>query len=178
MEPFWYVPFLVATLILIVLLSFDRGFWATTVVVATLLVAHFFGFVDIINTIKNNAGWFALSALVYVVIGVAWSFIKWILFLYKAKREYKEKIANSNANLRVKTKYEIEPDDDPYRKEHIIPQASDNKGRISTWFFYWPFSMISTMIKDFIVELFNIIYDHIKGWYQEIANKIFEDVAK
>ncbi|OGY91041.1 MAG: hypothetical protein A3B31_03155 [Candidatus Komeilibacteria bacterium RIFCSPLOWO2_01_FULL_53_11] len=58
----------------------------------------------------------------------------------------------------------------------IPPLASHNMDRIVAWAMYWPWSLLWTFVRDFIVDLFENIVRWLRSAYQAIANRHFKDL--
>ena len=65
-----------------------------------------------------------------------------------------------------------------FARRHAIPQARKHKYDIMRWLGYWPFSMIWTLVSDFVKRVARAIYNMIHGILQSISNKIFADVKQ
>lgn len=123
-------------------------------------VIHFAGFVNLVDLVKDNPYKLLYGSLAYVLIGISWAFAKWVLFVIEKKNE-------SIENIKKYTHASKEP-----------PQVGEYKEDIARWFFYWPFSMVETVARDFTKKLFNFVYDAIKNSFQRMANHIYSDINK
>ena len=92
--------------------------------------------------------------ILYLLVGTIWSFIKWYFFLLRVKKEI-----DSN-NYYNKSK----------------PEAVDHRDRISSWIIYWPMSLLYNVITDPISKAVSFIFEKVKGSYDNMANKIFDEV--
>lgn len=57
-----------------------------------------------------------------------------------------------------------------------VPQASENKERIMTWMYLWPFSMLGTLVSEFLFKIWDRIYDAMGEVYNSIAAAAFSGV--
>lgn len=185
MSMFWYIPFAVEALVLLVLIAMEMGGWATTTMLATIVVMHMFGFVNVFGTITSHYQTFLIGVPIYIAVGVIWSFVKWIVFVYNRKEEYeraKEAYFERNPNHEHCdwVEYVKNSRQNNYALNNITkpPQASQYKSKITTWMFYWPWSMLSTLFSDFIRRLYTFIYSRIKEVYQKISDKIYSDISE
>lgn len=55
--------------------------------------------------------------------------------------------------------------------EAIIPKAKDQMKRIIGWVSYWPFSMISFILKDLMEKIYRNLVNLFRGVYDFISNK-------
>ena len=121
---FW-ILMIVSAISIIVCLENDTGKGATLTVSLTLLLLYLLGARDPINSIlsycHNNFGTTIGLFALYLILGLFYSFAKWYFYLLDMK-------------------------DAGYRKKDSEVQASQNKGTIIAWLFYWPLSMFWTLI--------------------------------
>jgi hypothetical protein len=52
------------------------------------------------------------------------------------------------------------------------PRASRNKGRITAWASFWPFSFVGTVLNDPVRRLFNFLFNQFKALYQRLSDWI------
>jgi len=137
------------------------GFAATIIVVLTLVLYYFFGSNEHINSLFKfifNQFWLFFGfTVLYLAVGVVWSFFKWFFFL-RQRRDY----------LQLYGKF----------KQDEIPLAKNNKNRISTWITFWPFSGLWTLINDPIRKAVSFIVDSFSGWYDRMSKSAFEGYVK
>lgn len=187
-----------ATLFIVnaVLTETERFGWATFSVIATGTAIKFFNILGIPSWVQTHYKYAIAYTGCYLVIGVVWSFIKWISFLLNIRsnfRSCKEKFL-TNKKLPLDSSFSkelIEEFKDYLRYQYDLnvkfsnislscegvlepPQASDSKGRIVCWMAFWPFSFIGTLFNDPIRKAFNLIFDAFKASYQRLSNSIFE----
>lgn len=96
----------------------------------------------------------------YVGVGVIWAFIKWYFYVHNQVQKDTKKL-NEYEHHAVK-----------------IPTASQNKYRIMSWMYYWPFSGLWTIINEPLKNSFEYVYTKIGGTFDSISNKMFADVLK
>ena len=117
-------------------------------------------------------------AVVYVMFGVVWSFVKWVLYLTKWKRRYQADYTaflqtrkESNDKNECLTKEEIRSFR-AYRYYDPRPTAASSRSRIIAWMTFWPCSLVGFLLTD----PFKYVYDLLNGGYQRVANNILGDV--
>ena len=182
----------------IVLIEADRFGWATTTLVGSLVLSavhtRWFGGPNIIGYLEHH--WFhtLLCACFYVILGIAWSFLKWFSALRVFRDQFREaKLAFFKANgLEGLLDTAPIPDDkqEDFKKymEHNYrynygriaslstlerPKATKNKSRITAWMCFWPFSFIGTVLNDPVRRLFNFLFNYFKALYQQLADRVF-----
>ena len=124
---------------------------------------------------------------VYVIIGIAWSFAKWAWALYKVS-EYAQKLydefnkesgkKDQSWAMFIKHSFNFRYYAHIYIGGELPPQASYNKKRLVFWAMYWPWSLIWTLLGDWITELFERLIDFLTGLYQRVSNYIFRNIPK
>ena len=118
----------------------DQGFWGTTV--------------------WGNIGGIIQFGIMYFLIGILWSVIKWYLYLIRVKEDL----------LKLQSH---RPDDKLERPRDSY--ASNNKDRIAGWIFHWPFSMIASAFGDVLVRGLDWVIKRLGNVYGAIGNKVFAD---
>lgn len=152
----WYflVPLVLGTLFLVGCIWNEEGTWASVTlgVIIGFLVYMIpgFGASLIANPMTILSG-----ILIYIAIGVSWSFFKWIKFLIGERDSY-----------------------DGYDRKNIkIPQASNYKSTIIFWTAYWPISVIRYVLGSLLEDLFTFVWKRFSSLYQRVADKIFADLV-
>ena len=144
--------------------SDSGGSWSTFICGLTLVLFYLFG----AGQELSNLGSFILSnplvvvvaILAYIVLGSVWSIIKWYFYVVQARTDY----INNDYSGKIYTISDI---------KNNIPKASSNKGRITSWMFYWPFSVIITLFNEPIKNIFNKIYYKFTSSFDKISNNVF-----
>lgn len=98
-----------------------------------------------------------IFAVLYVIIGTAWSIWRWSKFVQKTVDDYKSKHPQKLSEI----------------DESVISSRIDvtyHKTKITGWIAYWPWSAFWNLTEDF----FTMIYDNIKAIYQKISDKAME----
>jgi predicted membrane protein len=99
--------------------------------------------------------WVSLAyfVVVYLLIGLVWSFKKWFSF---ARVKYKEHI---DREKRMEQEY-------PFKLN-----VKDHKERLIIWILYWPLSMIGYIIGDLFRDLIDWIISRFSGFYNYLTEK-------
>jgi len=112
----------------------------------------------------------------YLVIGGAWSIFKWYLFVLKSVDDYKTLAENYskmqppstqswNAFLAYNGRY------------RYPPRVSDNKAQIIDWISFWWYSMIRTVLGDWMRELVGAVYRMFYNVYDAIVKHVYAGIV-
>ena len=178
-----------------ILLEFEKEGWATTLFsLGTALILWNFGG-EIWEFITGNPSATIGFAVSYVVIGIAWSFMKWRTYVRKIfgklrtikddfiaqngdinndNRKHFNKLVTDAKFINPRTDYPYEPMSDTRLEEiavKITPLASKKKSIITSWISYWPVSLAATLLNNPFRQFFEWIYDNISGIYDKISKR-------
>lgn len=153
----WIVVFLLVEFIIITLLvENDHAGWALTAIFAGLCIYEFFiqrgSVMSALVYVRENPFVIVGYSFLWVLVGVAWSVLKWYEFLKHVKRE------------RDKVGIKVHPSE-------YTPDR--HKDKLVAWMIYWPFSMLWYMIHSPIRRLYNWVYEMVLGVYDNIHKKVF-----
>lgn len=152
--------------------------WSTVCLVTYILFLQYIGKIDIFGFILNEPLTILGNILIYFIIGVVWSFVKWWLYI----RRIVDKI------LLGKELFERNSvEKDPQRKSkdwnyqcrlHNLkkPILEENKSRISMWIAYWPLSIITSLLEDFVKRIAREIVEALRKLYQSMVDKAFKKI--
>jgi hypothetical protein len=189
----FYLLMLLEFVVLWACMANQSGFGATLSVIAGAALLALFGNFNLFTEIKQNP-LFALEIFGgWVAIGAAWSCWKFRSYSARQREKYDEKLAyflksNNVSSLTVdlvdRWQSLLECDNDFRRDVRVenkhgedvlkaSPLARRNKGRITTWAIYWPWSMSWAILHDFVVATWNEIFRFLHGFYQKIADASF-----
>lgn len=192
----WYIFWPLTVVALIIILACEeteRDFLAFATLCAYLFVAWKFMGLDWIGYAREHTGQMLLIILGYFVAGLIWAVVKWVLYVIKMRSLYRELKCNFLKQKKVEgeeipAEYKDAWKDffersksRGYREESIpatAPRISDHKARFARWMTYWPMSMIWTVLADLVKDLFNAIFEAVKGGMQSISDKIYGDTTK
>lgn len=136
-----------------------------------------------------------LYILGYFVIGFIWSFIKWWLRVNETAQKCLEEMDKfikehtSKENFQSAVPLEFQKSERSgktlrdeweshiqYKDELKKPIASKNKEKISVWVVYWPFSVVWSLINDFIKRMVEQLVIRFQKIYQSISNRAFKKI--
>jgi hypothetical protein len=141
---------------------------------------------------------------IYLVLGIVWSTAKWWLFCGKIRDAVKEVAGRftrtveddessddverafmshmtHNAALRqYKSLPYMHDNTVPWSRKEVIaayiPLVTLHKGIVLTWLFCWPISVLKWALADMLRDLYNAVFNAIKGAFQKIAASRFTDI--
>jgi hypothetical protein len=65
------------------------------------------------------------------------------------------------------------------RRENLYPYMSQNKERITTWIAYWPISMVTYFIADFLIEVAKFVWRRVSNMFNFATQKlVYGDVPE
>lgn len=145
------------------------------------------------------------ALVIYLIVGVSWSSVKWVIFCRRAGESLKEVIAKYVANpefnetlqmlafmKHVFNSKEVRAYGEkpymggdnasviPMTRESVIglyvPQVTAHKGQVLIWIICWPLSIIKWALADMLRDLCNALFNAIRGWFQKIAKSAFSGI--
>lgn len=200
--PIFWVPMVVALVILWCLVVHEKGKFATfvTIVFGVMIAAKFPLLVDFISSPLN----IVLVVGLYGMVGVLWSRYKWSNFLTKKVTLFvgmREAFLKLNdlpmdylktnpedtdtlskfvdyINQRITYSARLTTKIASLRELHNVmaPQTSSNKGSIVMWIAYWPISVIWFIVADLVTELAETIYKAVGGHFQKMSDAKFDAI--
>lgn len=111
--------------------------------------------------------------IVYVAIGVLWSWYRW----QKIMRSKSVQVALADARERF-LKDAPEGSKAEFKASRYFPNEGDasyNSGRITNWIALWPFSAFLHFFDDLLVNFFRSVYRMISGTYERITDSHIPD---
>lgn len=169
------------------LLEVEHWGWATLTLIATGVAVQLTGVANILDFVHHHTVDAILYTLVYLALGVVWSFIKWFSFLMGFRDKFRETRDEWYSTNKVALSDPLTPAQQSdldktfayksYNGNALLykPKAAKNKRRITAWMAYWPFSVVGTVINDPIRRLFKFLFNSFKALYQKIADHVFRN---
>lgn len=173
-------------LIVVIGVSCETGVPGVLATVGLVCLAQLAWSMDPLGYVWHHPGNVIAIAAGYVVIGVVWSLLRWVVYCRtRADRYMEEKtkfLRQYNAteltdSLRVKWREQVYG----YRtdgNEIAPPKASENKAMIIRWMGWWWASMLDSMFHGairLVRDLFRGIYVWLGNTYQRLSDRIFAD---
>lgn len=163
---FWFIIVICVAIVIRLAEAFEEhpeSGWAGFTILITLVLLSIFGnwefFKKILLFVKDNPFTIFGCILIYIIIGIVWSFFKWYNYLRKIRDEIKDKRERGSS-----------PTSTP------IPKFDEEKALIISWMTYWPFSMLWTLMHNLIRDVFNFISDQLKGAYEKVIKNLFKEL--
>jgi hypothetical protein len=173
----FYGILFVAVIIITALEENDKGGWAFIMLLFSIIFFFKFHVGALLTFIAHNPGRVFLYVLGYFAAGAIWGCIKWYLFVRRKLAEYEEKKAQFLHERGVK---EFTPELAAYffdRNSGSVPQVYSHKGDIILWMTYWPFSILWSLLADFVQEAFRIFYNFASTYLQRLSDRLFKTVS-
>lgn len=134
--------------------------WVTTPLVLALIILllhdYYADAPTIMSTLRENWLYVLGIAVVWVPVGVTYTFYRWTMFCKDAWHRWQQ------YGGEVST------------KSSFMPEASAHQARIFGWILYWPISGAWYLLHDFLTHLVTVIYERIAGRLDAISRRIFE----
>ncbi len=153
----WFVLGLVVT----TLVNYDNGKAATGILFAFCAIwfgTHLDVFYQVVNYVKNNPATIVVYSVIYLTVGVLWSFGK-LYFKAKEDKEQGRQIKNYSSRQKI---------------GNYVPTVSDYKEDIFRWISYWPLSMIWFLFDSPLRRFINFVINMFSGLYQSLINSVYK----
>ena len=178
-------------ILLFVFTANDNGWGALFSVVGFLAFIEFVSKAHVLQLMRNNPIWVVVFAISYLVIALFWGIFKLRNRAKNRLREYDEKFAQflvenklpanteTLPTLELRTKWSRTMDQTNAYRDGIRCKLSDKmlvsdyKLKIIHWMALWPISMLIFFFKDMVVEIFNWMYDLVRGFMQRMIDEMY-----
>lgn len=174
---FW-ITFTILAMIVTILVETESGTWATLIMAGSIVGFSYVCKWSLLVLVKMHPVHALEMIGIYLLIGIAWSIIKWYFYLRKSLRKYNE---NKAKFLESEEAENLTPElaNDfhsryYYGTNRVVPSAKDHRGDFIRWSTYWPFSFIGTMLNDVVRKIYSYAYELLQGTYQKMADHIFK----
>lgn len=176
---FWIMTVIVF-FIITALVESDSGFWATVILVGSVLGINKLYELSLFTVIKTHPGHVAALTGIYFLTGIVWSVAKWYFYLHKKVVRYNNERGQF---LRSVDATEMTPalasEFQNYVSIAARPiAASECKADLIRWASYWPFSVVGTILNDVVCRTWEHIYEMLQSTYQKIADNMFKTAAQ
>ena len=182
---FWVVA-LVGVCVLVALTENEHYGWATGLFAVFFGALAWLGIFNLYNFTLYHPGQLLARVGIYLGIGIVWGAIKWWRYCVKERNRYEE--AKSDF-LKANNAQELTPglrvlwtkklkDASRFDRHYVLhaeaPDAKNHKEKICNWMYLWPFSMLGTILSDFVRKIWDAIYDWMGGVYDTIARSVWK----
>ena len=149
---------------------YDSGKWFTLAMIACFGAAVLTFGAAFFTFVMLNLKIILIGIIGYFVLGGIWSIFKWYRLNIKIRNSYNRAINNNSSKDYAKS----------YAKEinsvrSFPPVANEQKSTIVFWIVSWPFSIVTWILGDFVVDVCNYIYELLASVYTSITKSIFAD---
>lgn len=149
-------------------MEYENGGLAFLWLFLVILLLHMGGVINIIVLLFSSPLITLITILGYFAIGTLWAMLKFKVYLMKKRIEVNERLATRTALGR---------DFVAVYEENFSVRA--NKMHIMRWATWWPFSMVWTIVRDFVRDVFEWIVTDILGKaFKSIAASEYAKVKK
>lgn len=189
------IALLLVALVLGVILTESEKFGVATLsMLGVVILLQLFHVADIWTFMHEHLVLSLKYTALYFAFGVGWSFAKWFIFLNAFKEDYLKAKRGWMVDHGILVGSELTADQQAamlkdlrgrfgfyYRGDNVlgtIPQAVDNKKRITAWIGLWVFSFLGWLFNDPVTKLVNGIFVVFRGAYQRMSNYVFRDLKE
>lgn len=199
---FIWIASIIIFIAMMIFLENEKEGWATTLFSLGIALFLWNFRTEIWATMSSNPTATIGFAVTYVLIGIAWSFMKWRTYVKDIFNRFKELKADfirtngpisglnladfnetvENADFKnpdgyrinsMKTLGKVSSVEEIVNK--IAPLASKKKTVITAWVSYWPVSFAGTLLNNPFRQFFEWIYNNLSGYYDKITNVYQKD---
>ena len=169
----------------IALVEIDQTVMSVCSILIFGVALQLFGVIDVLKIVQENPLHLLVLFVVYFIIGVIWSVVKWYFYVKKIAEEYSSTKIKFLEDSGATTTSELTQEflislrrKLRFVSEDVPPKASKNKSRIIRWMVFWPVSIILTITRDMVISVVEKIFDIAKNNLQRISDYVFKDITK
>lgn len=170
--------FLIIVFLILLIISYeaDSPGIALLFTIITAIVAGLRYYTEIINYLREDWLQAIVFALLYIVIGIIVGMAKWFLFCYDEAESLEKKINE----IKQTNAYQIDADTaiKQFTKYYRRPVALEHSEKIVMWSTFWVWTIISFLIKDFAIRVFDAAFKFFRSWYDKISHMAFGKLNK
>ena len=177
---FWIIVGVV-TLILAAQVNEEKTGYATLTLLVFIAALVAFSNTPVLETIKQHPIYVLYGLLAYFGISGLWAFAKWRLFYLPNLFDQYDELRTEFLKRRGLKEMPADPKvREDFAKDRAVERLNisyfrmvrHNKGRITSWMVFWPFSLIGTFLGDFLHRVFTTIYKTIAGGLQRMSDNM------
>jgi hypothetical protein len=147
--------------ILTIAMIYERFIPATVSFIVTIALFQVCSNVNLWKILKTDWLTFLSYFVLYIVIGLIWSVVKFKLKTRKIRREF---LTRKESGL---------------YSHNYIPTFEFLTSKIVGWTTYWPFSILAFLLEDFLKEIITFIWETcLVGLFKRIYEKDLSDLKK
>jgi hypothetical protein len=175
------IPFIVWNLSLIYFIEDESPGYAFVSTIVFILLIQICSDFSIPGWLNINTGTFIKWGLSYILIGVIYSIVKYILYLTDKKRKFDKafkkfcsikKIKAVMEDLPINLKYECSKFIRTEIGYNSLPNLINSTKYIVFWMGYWPWSAFWTILNNPLKWLYEEIKESLSGLFKKLHNKI------
>jgi hypothetical protein len=188
----WYFVTGIIVIFLIIFIEKENLFACLINTVIYMIFLQWVSHINIIGWSIDHPFKLLLYILGYFVIGILWSFVKWWFRVSERVDNHIKEKTNIRVNylkkrlfteaVTIDTAIPVNLKDDWIRHQsccnYIPEKASEHKNLIATWITYWPFSLLWSLLHDFIKQVMKKIVTMLQGVYDGITHKIEKNLKE
>ncbi len=168
MEILLIIFIIVEFFLLLFLTENEQTFLSTASILIFFAIIAALGYFNVFTWAYHNAGLCLGCFAGYFVVGSIWVFPKWWLYCQGILDKFRDDKENRNISYYGNS-----------TGNYISKlDLNKNKNRILNWMMFWPLSMISTFLDDFVTRIFRAIYNRIRSQLQAISDKTINQINR
>jgi hypothetical protein len=182
----WYFVTGIAVILLIIAIEKESFLACSLSIIVYMTFLQWVSNINIIGWSIDHPFKLLLYILGYFIIGILWSFVKWWFRVSERVENHLKDKAEIKVNYLKKRLFEdavtidtpipenLKEDWKRYQTccNYIPERASEHKNLIATWITYWPFSLLWSLLHDFIKQVMKKIVTMLQGIYDGITRRI------
>lgn len=151
----------------------DSGKWFSFAIFIGLLTVFVLFGTAFLSFIMLNLKVILIGAISYFVLGGIWSVFKWYRLNIKVRNSYNDAVSKGlNHDHAISRAKEVN------HVRSVPPSPAYHKSTITFWIVSWPFSIVTWILGDLVVDVCNYVYELLAGIYTSITKNIFKDFPK
>jgi hypothetical protein len=176
---FWLAA-LVLTALMFFCIEDERNVGALLMFVVTLFFLNHMARLQVFGLIAKHPFMYVGG---YILCGILYGFIRWGWHVFSFKQRYNEAKRDFAARYDLANDFDAKFPNDRLKSEQwesfrydrrvqYLPTASQERGRIVSWMMYWPWNLVWTLLRDFVLELWERVYEFLSSSFQRWADSI------
>lgn len=172
---FWVFVGIAALLLMITVESYKKseetlqgelGWPVTITLIVIALLIYSNNPQAIFEAFKENWVNWILILLGFIIIGILWSFMRWVKVVKRSHKRYLKHVEDVKGS---ENPHLISP------KKMFQPTVDGWKASIAAWILFWPFSVLRYIFGSAVIDFISSCIDKLKGRYDKITERIYKD---